>query len=200
MKRGLFKYYIAITLLAGSLLPEVSSASVSFTLDTGPLTVRYILDEPPMVPTACLIEGSWGSCGDAPWVSWSIPLLTPGTPIAITTSSSDFSFFLGSELVGTYKLTLTPAYQIGFSPSFDELRANLAASDALIGATSGGGLIFSAAYGSRYYVMLSGLMRGADTYTLSVSAVPEPEQWAMLVLGLVTILPLSRRRNGARHQ
>lgn len=51
--------------------------------------------------------------------------------------------------------------------------------------------------GTEYYVMLGGLMRGGETYTLALNAVPEPDSSILLLagLGLLSLATLRRRKN-----
>lgn len=121
-----------------------------------------------------------GSCV-GPWTSLNMPLLTVGQIAPISTNSSDFNFYLGNTLSGTYRVSLSPI------PAYDELRANLATSEDVFGTTSNGELAFSAITGTQYYLMLSGFVRGEETYSLSVSAVPEPSQYLLLSIGLAAL-------------
>jgi hypothetical protein len=129
-----------------------------------------------------------------PWTSLDMPLLAENIIAPISTNSTDFNFYLGNSFFGTYKISLYPAHIVASLPAYDELRANLATSETVIGTTSNGEFTFSASSGMQYYLLLSGLVRGGETYSLSVSAVPEPEQYLLMIFGLgLLVLRVSKK-------
>src|SRR5215475_4860205 len=69
---------------------------------------------PPQPVFVCRIGGP---CDDAPWTAQMLPALSLGEPVSISTSSTSFSFFLGNELDGVYRVTVSP---------HDDLVANIA--------------------------------------------------------------------------
>lgn len=145
------------------------------------------LNAPPLF--ACLV----GFPCEAPWVSQNLPLLPVGIPISILTSSTDFNFALGSNLTGLYKASLSPIYLT--ASFFDELFANIASSQAVLGTTANGEFTFAATNGEPLYLLFSGRVQGGETYTLSVTAVPEPGRYLLLIIGLGMLAFQISRRN-----
>lgn len=124
-------------------------------------------------------------------------MLAVGDAATITTASSNFSFDLGSGLSGLHKVTITPTFASSLGP-IDELRANLANSQSILGVTTSGESVFSASNDTHYYVMLSGEVRAGETYTLLVSAVPEPETYLFIAIGLGVVMLRVRQTNRFR--
>lgn len=120
----------------------------------------------------------------APWTGLALPMLMINESLQITTDSADFKFYLGDNLSGDFVVSLTPFYVTNSSPVQDELLANIATSEEILGVTTNGVFNLSASGGTQYYLLLSGLVRGDETYSLSVSAVPEPSQFIFLSIGL----------------
>ncbi len=177
------KHFLLAPLLCVSLISDVVLAYTSYS----PPPVSLLLSEPGM---SFCHEG--GPC-TAPWTSLDMPLLTTNQIVPISTNSTDFNYYLGNSLSGTYKVSLYPSHLVASLPTYDELRANLA-SATVIGTTSNGNLTFSTSSGIPYYLLLSGLVRGGETYSLSVSAVPETEQYLLLIAGLgVLALRVSKK-------
>lgn len=182
----LSKQVLLATVLCATAINQVAFGSEYTTWEskwiwqTSPAPSRFLIEPG---PSFCF-EG--GPCV-APWTSLNMPLLTVGQIAPISTNSSDFNFYLGNTLSGTHKVSLSPTYVGSSIPAYDELRANLATSDDVFGTTSNGELAFSAITGTQYYLMLSGLVRGEETYSLSVSAVPEPSQYLLLSIGLAAL-------------
>lgn len=169
------KHFLLAILLCASLMPKVVLADTSY------------LPPPPI--SLSLMEPGFSFCYEegpciAPWTSLDMPLLTKNQIAPIATNSTDFNYYLGNSLYGAYRVSLYPAHIVASLPSYDELRVNLATSETVIGTTTNGDLTFSASSGIDYYLLLSGLVRGGETYSLSVSAVPEPEQYLLLIAGL----------------
>lgn len=190
MKSSSFRSLFMIMLAPLCLWPYTSMASVGISWNPTP-PISFILSDPSFV---CLTDLNGVSSCSTPWASGKISTLPSGGSAAISTQSDTFSFYLGNNLSGSFKLLLLPAYQESFLPSLDELRGNLMTPQSFIGVTSGGKLDFSAAAGTDYYVMLSGTVRGDTIYSFSVSAVPEPEVNSMIMAGIGLICAVVRRR------
>ena len=78
---------------------------------------------------------------------------------------------------------------------FEKLFANIASTQGIFGITANGEFTFEATNGEPLYLFLSGLVRGGETYTLSVTAVPEPRQYQLLIIGLAILaFHLSRKK------
>lgn len=173
--RYLLKIILVTLALNATALHGVASASIIITQQPTP-QVSLILLGPPLF--FCVV----GFPCEAPWTSQNLPILPVDVPLSISTNSTDFNFALGSNLSGLYKASLSPTY---LTASFsDELFANIASSQAILGTTANGEFTFAATNGEPLYLLLSGEVRGGETYTLSVTAVPEPSQYLLLIIGL----------------
>ena len=173
--RYLLRIFLLTVVLNATALHGVASASIIVTQQP-PLQVSLNLFAPPFV--ACLT----GFPCEAPWASQNLPILPADVPLFISINSTDFNFTLGSNLSGLYKASLSSTYLTGsFS---EELFANIASSQAVLGITANGEFTFAATNGDPLYLLLSGRVRGGKTYTLLVTAVPEPGQYLLLIIGL----------------
>ncbi len=142
---------------------------------------------------------------DGSWVQLSSSRLEVGETAKLSTASSVFAFYLGNALSGTFNVSLSPAYRIqevplpayvgdGYVPAHDELTVHVASRFAVLSNTDLGHASFVAQTGADYYLFLEGKVRGAQDYSLQVTSVPEPENYAMLLAGLGLMLSISRFR------
>ncbi len=184
------KRWFSIALMGMALPHAVAFADMSQSVAP---PMRVALFEPGFV---FCYEG--GGCV-APWSSLALPSLSINESLSITTESTDFNFYLGNNLSGSFAVLLSPAYPSDFLQNQDELRANVATSDGVLGATNGGAFNFSASTGIQYYLLLSGEMRGDQTYSVSVSAIPEPEPYALLTIGLGILVLRITRKSRIKH-
>lgn len=184
--RYLLKNILITWALSAAALQGAANASIIITQQPIP-QVGLNLNAPP--PFACLV----GFPCEAPWASQNFPLLPVGITLPISTSSIDFDFALGSNLTGLYKASLSPT-NLAASLS-EKLFANIASTQGILGITANGEFTFEATNGEPLYLFLSGLVRGGETYTLSVTAVPEPRQYQLLIIGLAILaFHLSRKK------
>lgn len=186
--RNMLRIFLLTVVLNATTLHGAASASIIVTVDpTPPVPLSLYLFAPPFF--VCVV----GFPCEAPWTSQNLPILPVDIPFSISTNSTDFNFALGSNLSGLYKASLSPAYLTG---SFSEaLFANIASSQAVLGTTANGEFTFAATNGEPLYLLLSGQVRGGDTYTLSVTPVPEPGQYLLLIVGLgMLAFQISRKK------
>lgn len=129
-----------------------------------------------------------------PWTLWNHTPLAIGSSISFSSNLSNASFSLGAGLSGQYSLTLSPVFET--SPGIDELQMILASQQQQLATSQHGQLSFNANPKDHYYLLLNGTARQGQSYQMNISAVPEPETWAMLLAGLA-IVGVAARRRGA---
>lgn len=183
-------------ILLPSLAQAFSPVCGCFYYDDGPLALNLFISSVPPV-NAC--QSGETCVGD--WVQSVTTPLAVGTAASFDSHSNSFSFALGA-LRGHYQVTLSPSFSSdGWrsidgtdSRSSDELNVLLANRQTLLQTSSRGMLDFTASPDQDYYLFLNGAIRGNQTYQLSLSPVPEPETWAMLLAGLGVVAAAARRK------
>lgn len=143
---------------------------------------------------ACLV-GDPCFIPDGSWTQEQLPALEVGQQTSISTSSPNFSFYLGNSLNGKFGVSLTPLPQISaYNYSANELTANIFNRTSIISTTNVGISTFEASSGTDYYLLLSGLVRGGQTYQLQVSQVPLPAAFFLFGSVLSMFFAIKRRR------
>ncbi len=140
-----------------------------------------IIDEPCVPP-------------DAAWTEFQLPNLQVGQQVSISSSSSNFAFSLGNSLNGKVGVSLTPFFR-GVGATSDELTANIADRHSILSTTNASVNTFEANSGTDYYLLLSGLVRGNQTYQLQLSQVPVPAAFWLFGSGLAALLTLNKRKS-----
>ncbi|MFO1385706.1 MAG: FxDxF family PEP-CTERM protein [Chitinivorax sp.] len=186
---------IAATLL----LPSLAHASW-FICSCNSYTESFEISRaiaPPALDTSCLAgEECVGG-----WVQTTTTPLSVGSPLTFDSESSLFGFALGA-LQGQYRVTLTPNLTFdgwrspygSNNPTNDQLSVLLANRQTLLQISNHGTLSFNATPDQDYYLFLDGSAKVGQTYQLSISPVPEPETWAMLLAGLGIVTAAARRK------
>ena len=113
----------------------------------------------------------------------------------MTTASPIFAFDLGNGLSQTYLASLTPGFRTeatslpayvgsGYIPPQDKLQFPVAEPSKALGTSDPGRVEFNANSEVGYIRLLQWRVAGWVTYTLSLSAVPEPAALALMSAGL----------------
>lgn len=143
------------------------------------------------------IEGPPGySCPGGEWTQRPLPNLSVDDHVSLTTASSNFGFSLGNTLIGNTTLSLSPFFRGDTSPSRDELAMIVVNRTDVIATSDFGSASFYAIPGVDYYVLLEGSMRVGQSYDMSVSQVPLPAAWLLLLSGLMVFNKFSSMRRG----
>lgn len=160
-----------------------------------------LVPQPPAVYIAQWNYFCWDLPGQhtcvIPWLDANLPEV--GVPGAVTFDTQNV--IAGAHLVnaqqGSFSVLLTPSFDVNELPSRDELQVSLANNQSILGVSQHGRLEFTANPGTDYFLLLDGTVRGATTYSLSISPVPEPASGALVVVGaaLVAYRVRQRRRN-----
>jgi len=140
---------------------------------------------------ACLI-GEPCPTPEGSWTEGQLPTLEVGQQISISTSSPSFAFYLGNSLNGKFDVSLTPIPPYNYSAN--ELTANIFNRTSILSTTNAGISTFEASSGTDYYLLLSGLVRGGQTYQLQVSQVPLPAAFLLFGSVLSMFFAFKRRR------
>jgi len=143
---------------------------------------------------ACLV-GEPCPTPEGSWTEGQLPPLEVGQQTSISTSSPSFAFYLGNSLNGKFGVSLTPITQISaYNYSANELTANIFNRTSILSTTNAGISTFEASSGTDYYLLLSGLVRGGQTYQLQVSQVPLPAAFLLFGSVLSMFFAFKRRR------
>jgi len=180
----------AAFLLLASFASLESNASVTITaynpepsLFVGPFFhINYV---------ACLV-GEPCPTPEGSWTEGQLPPLEVGQQTSISTSSPSFAFYLGNSLNGKFDVSLTPIPPYNYSAN--ELTANIVNRTSILSTTNAGISTFEASSGTDYYLLLSGLVRGGQTYQLQVSQVPLPAAFLLFGSVLSMFFAFKRRR------
>jgi hypothetical protein len=182
----------AAFLLLASFASLDSNASVTLTNTYTPpnLLISLLF---PINGVACLV-GEPCVTPDGSWTEGQLPTLEVGQQASISASSPSFSFYLGNSLNGKFGVSLTPIPQISaYNYSANELTANIFNRTSILSTTNAGISTFEASSGTDYYLLLSGLVRGGQSYQLQVSQVPLPAAFWLLGSVLSIFFAFKRR-------
>lgn len=135
---------------------------------------------------ACISDFS--SACDQAWAKENLPAINTEETATFTASDSTVGFYLGNSLNGEFQATLTPSLQLETTPPTDELEIWFANRQAVLTKSKSGLAVFSIESGTDYYLILNGIVRGNQTYSLQVSQVPLPPAivlfgWGMILVG-----------------
>lgn len=175
---------ITAVVLISSVAAPSSYASVIYTYDIPTNIAIYWADYLCLGADPC----------DGPWTQLALPSLGIGDNVSFSTLSYSDGYYLGNTLSGNISLTLSPYFRIDSTPSQDELIINVMSRTSTISKSDFGSTAFDAISGNDYYVLLSGTIRGGQTYELQVSQVPLPTSWLLLFSGLMFFRKFSATR------
>jgi hypothetical protein len=154
-----------VTLLISFIAQSSFAFESATTTESNIPPIGIIIELPQVISSACLIGQPCPT--DAIWTGWQLQTLQVGQEQSISTSSSNFGFYLGNSLNGQLDVSLTPAFKIqNNTNNVDELTANIADRYSILSTTNEGLTNFEAIAGMDYYLLLSGTVRTGITYQL----------------------------------
>jgi hypothetical protein len=185
------KVLIAGLIGLGVCLPASAEPWLSSGFTIKQFDVPYNSDPSATITLILCLEGQPCPRG---WTSSNLRALAVGVEKVIPVGVDPFVFDLGDQLTGTHRATISSSFAAKNPQLAEELFVVLADSfNYSLDISSQGSLSFDAVEGTPYYLFVRGLLRGGESYSVTVFQVAEPS--SVLLLGTSGMLMwLVRRR------